>query len=297
MSEKPASWLQITFRIQTTDLEPAETVLQQCGALSITLKDAGDQPLLEPLPGETPLWDCCIVSALFMLPEFPEKLENHLKSTLEPLNPDNFHSEHLAEQAWERVWMRDFKPMRFGKRLWICPSHLAPPEPAAINLKLDPGLAFGTGTHPTTALCLEWLDDHSLKNKTIIDYGCGSGILAIAAALLGAKRVYAVDLDPQALSATKANANTNGVMDKLDILHSENTDKLKQADIVFANILTNTLIALSDTLHANLAKGGQLIMSGILSEQIESIQHCYSRKLKLQPPIIKDGWALIEGQK
>lgn len=291
------NWLQISFQIQTADLERAEAVLITLGAVSITLDDAGDQPLLEPLPGEMPLWDCCTVSALFVPPVHPEKLETQLRSSLESCKLLHFRTEYLVDQIWEQAWMQDFKPMCFGKRLWVCPSHLESPQPDAINLILDPGLAFGTGTHPTTALCLKWLDAHELKNKTIIDFGCGSGILAIAALLLGARHAYAVDLDSQALQATQANAMNNGVADRLSILHVDNIDKVETADILLANILAGTLIELSNVFYASLAKGGRLIMSGILGEQIETIRYCYAQGFQLQPPVIENNWVLLEGRK
>jgi ribosomal protein L11 methyltransferase len=203
-------WQQIICTTQKSDQEAVSAALEAAGAVSVTYQDAGDQPVLEPLPGETPLWDDIIITGLFnddcniaaILFSLKDRSDWHLKS---------LHSEVLQNQNWERAWMKDFHPMQFGQNLWIYPSWAEIPVDNSVKILLDPGLAFGTGTHPTTALCLEWLDAHPPHNKTVIDYGCGSGILAVAAALLGAKMIYAIDIDPQALTATQDNARKNGV--------------------------------------------------------------------------------------
>jgi ribosomal protein L11 methyltransferase len=206
-----------------------------------------------------------------------------------------YQVELLEDQNWERAWLEHFKPMRFGQRLWICPSTEIPPDPTAVNIILDPGLAFGTGTHPTTALCLEWLDQNNIQNKTVIDYGCGSGILAIAALKLGAKEVWAIDYDPQALEATQENARRNDIdQNKLHVIFPEKVPTVK-IDILLANILANPLIELAPRFAELIKPHGHLVLSGILENQITAITEAYQEWFQIMPVIEQEGWVRIEG--
>jgi ribosomal protein L11 methyltransferase len=202
----------------------------------------------------------------------------------------------LEDREWERAWLDNFKPMRFGKRLWVCPHGLEVEAEDAVVVRLDPGLAFGTGTHPTTALCLEWLDGAELAGKTVIDYGCGSGILAVAALKLGARQVIGIDHDPQALLATRDNAAANGVADRLLVQGSDAADPAP-ADIVLANILANVLIDLSGRIEPLVADGGELVLSGILEDQWPAVAKAYSAGLDFGQAIIKDGWVRLHGRR
>ena len=285
------------MRTQATHVEQVETALLLLGALAITLRDAADQPLLEPGPGELPLWDEIVVNALFALDTDPEHLSQQLREYLAAAGIDNVGVEWIADQAWERAWMDRFTPMSFGRRLWIYPSHIAPP-PAddTVNILLDPGLAFGTGTHPTTALCLRWLDSADVSGTTLLDYGCGSGILAIAAAKLGAKQVYACDIDDQALLATKTNAERNGVADRIVCLSPHALPPV-QIDIVLANILSRILLQLHDELLRCLRNQGQLVLSGILHDQQQTVLDAYRNEIDFDTPHQLEDWMLLAGVK
>jgi len=205
------AWIQFIFDSTPDAAERLSDALSECGAAAVTFQDNADQPIYEPEIGTTPLWAATNVVALFDAEQDIDTVINALSHKLRPQAVPNYRIEAVEDKDWVREWMDSFQPICFGERLWICPSWLSPVEPDAVNIMLDPGLAFGTGTHPTTALCLNWLDQADVKDKYVIDYGCGSGILAIAAALLGAKKVIGVDTDPQALEATQANAARNGV--------------------------------------------------------------------------------------
>lgn len=264
-------------------------LLEEMGALSVTLTDQYDSPILEPEIGTTPLWADVVIQALYddemdLAPILSELTANypHLVSSVE----------RVPEQDWERVCMADFMPQKFGKRLWICPSWLTPPDSNAINLTLDPGLAFGTGTHPTTALCLTWLEQTDLQHKCMIDYGCGSGVLALAALKLGATHVEAIDLDEQALIATRSNAIIN------QFAEAELTVSLPQAphvpaDILIANILLTPLIQLQDEFRRLLKDGGLLVVSGILNEQVPQLIVAYQQHFLLVSSRSQDDWSLL----
>ena len=192
--------------------------------------------------------------------------------------------------------MRDFNPMRFGSRLWICPSWSEAPDPQAVNLRMDPGLAFGTGTHPTTALCLEWLDANPVAGKVVIDYGCGSGVLAVAAALLGARTVYAVDNDPQALLATEENAERNGVRASIKTSAPENFSA-SSVDILLANILANPLLELESDFARRVRPNGVCVLSGILAEQADDITAGYQRDFEHFQTAQRDDWVRISARR
>jgi ribosomal protein L11 methyltransferase len=290
-----APWLQLTLQAIDHRPEQLEDALLQAGALAVTLADAGDQPVLEPAPGETPLWSRTRVTGLFDAQTDIEVVKRQLRRFLHaPILPECCLT-HLEERNWARAWMDDFHPMRFGRRLWICPTHQTPPEPGAVNIRLDPGLAFGTGTHPTTALCLEWLDGADLTGKTVLDYGCGSGILAIAAARLGAKRVWAVDIDPQALLASDANAAENEVEDRLELAAPSGLPAALATDILLANILAGVLARLAPEFGRRVRPGGRLVLSGILEPHAEAVRAAFDRDFTFGPCQRREDWVLLEG--
>jgi ribosomal protein L11 methyltransferase len=289
------NWLE--FHITTT-AEHAGSLSDQLvllGAQAITMRDAGDQPIYEPDPETTPLWQEVIVVGLFDSNESMEPLGNYLEKQRSVGFLKKFELHHVPDEDWTRRCLDSFQPMQFGKRLWICPSWLTPPEPNAVNVILDPGLAFGTGTHPTTALCLEWLDKNIDHQKLVIDYGCGSGILSIAAAKLGAKRVLAIDHDPQALESTRRNAERNDLFEPQLIGLSPNHFDRQPADILIANILAQPLIEFAPLFAAIVASRGKLLLSGILSTQTEAVLAAYSHWFELQKPVQKEEWVRIEG--
>lgn len=289
------AWLQLRLAVTPEQAVDYEDVLLACGAVSVTFMDAEDQPIFEPELGTTPLWQHTHLLALFEDDIEAEQLILQLVQALGEL--PKYQLEIIEDQDWERSWMDNFKPMCFGKKLWIVPSWHEAPEPDAINLLLDPGLAFGTGTHPTTALCLEWLDEYMQKGLEVIDFGCGSGILAIAALLLGAKQVIGTDIDYQALEASRENAKRNHIADeRLVLLLPEKMPKV-MADVVLANILAGPLVELAATLTELTRPKGWLCLSGILEEQAEAVRAAYSSNFILQPTVIKDGWVRIVGQR
>lgn len=287
-------WIQLTLETSQSDNDKAEQALLDAGALSVTLRDAEDNPVLEPAPGETPLWDKIILTGLFEADINTERLKQQIHQSLG--DKLSLHIDALEDKDWVRAWMDNYKPMQFGERLWVCPRHLQPPDPSAINLMLDPGLAFGTGTHPTTALCLQWLDSIDLNQQDILDYGCGSGVLAIAALLLGAGHCDGVDIDPQALLASMDNANTNLVADKLSVFQPEQLVE-NTYDIVMANILAGPLVELAPYLAAYTKPGGRIVLSGILQSQADSIMNTYNQWFKLEQPLINEDWIRISGIK
>lgn len=283
-------WFQLKIEhCPSEEIEQISEELEELGALSIMLTDKNDNPVLEPAPGSTPLWPEVVIQVLYAQAADAEQTRVQLSSTRPSLECS---LEVLADKDWERAWMDDFKPQRFGQRLWICPTWLTPPEPDAVNLMLDPGLAFGTGTHPTTSLCLTWLEQADLKNKTIIDYGCGSGILTLAALKLGAQHLYAVDIDNQALQATQNNALSNQLDEhKLSIGQPESLHE--PVDLIIANILLTPLITLKDRFHQLLNKGGQLVVSGLLEEQTSQLIDAYDLLFKVNNQKNHEGWSLL----
>jgi ribosomal protein L11 methyltransferase len=287
------SWLQIHVTTTRERAPLVELLFEELDALSVTLGDAADQPLLEPQPGETPLWETVVATALFSGDQDSDRICAFLQ---ERLPEPQLRVERLEDRTWERAWLDAFHPMRFGERLWVCPNGMPPDDPDAVVVELDPGLAFGTGTHPTTALCLQWLDGADLAGKQIIDFGCGSGILAIAALRLGAAEVIAIDHDPQALQATRDNAEKNGVLHRLRIHNSDNPPEV-QADILLANILAGTLIALAPILAVRIRPGGEIVLSGILQGQWPQVVDAYQGEFRMDPPAMLDEWVRLTGQR
>ena len=288
-------WIQLKLNTTGAQAEAIGDVLMESGSVSITFMDSHDTPVFEPLPGETRLWGDTDVMALYDAETDMAAVIVQLQQS--PLLGNDFvHKiEQLEDKDWEREWMDNFHPMRFGQRLWICPSWREVPEPEAVNVMLDPGLAFGTGTHPTTALCLEWLDGLDLVGKTVVDFGCGSGILAIAALKLGAARAVGIDIDPQAITASRDNAERNGVSDRLELYLPKDQPQDLLGDVVVANILAGPLRELAPLISVLPKSGGHLGLSGILESQAESVAVAYREKFVLDPIAEREEWCRITG--
>jgi len=292
------TWLQLRLDTDPAAAESLEDLMLATGAVAVTLEDNADQPVLEPGVGETPLWQHIRLTGLYradadmetVLDAFPPQLLLHTRHRVEI----------LEDKDWEREWMQHYRPMQFGTRLWVCPSWLEPPEPDAVNLLLDPGLAFGTGTHPTTDLCLRELDAMELTGVTAVDYGCGSGILAVAALKLGAALALGVDNDPQALMASLDNAQRNGLAaQRLPVALPEDVvlaEWQQRAEVVIANILAGPLMQLSDTLLRFLRPGGTLLLSGLLQTQADELRQHYADRITLRIAGEKDGWVCLRGE-
>ncbi len=294
------SWIQLQIRSGQDDAPTIESALEAAGALSVTMVDAADQPLFEPGPGETPLWADLLITGLFSAEADPLQVIAAIKESLTPAQLAGLVVASLEDRNWVRAWMDEFKPMRFGQRLWICPSWTPPPDPTAVNLMLDPGLAFGTGTHPTTSLCLAWLDGQDLAGCQVIDYGCGSGILGLAALKLGAALAHGVDNDPQALVATRDNCDKNGISPERfptwlpqDFYQAVKAGEITPVQGIAANILAQPLIDLAATLAGLLKTGGWILLSGILEEQVESVMTAYSPWFTIDSIDTMNGWARI----
>ena len=292
----PAEWRQFVMNLESIEPDRVEAVLLRNGAHSVTLTDAGDNPVLEPAPGETPLWTETKVTGLFDASTDFSALKGDLKRMLELEELPPHHVEVLAERAWEREWLKDFGPMRFGRRLWVIPGDHETPSEDAVVVRLDPGLAFGTGTHPTTALCLEWLDTIDVADKTVFDFGCGSGVLGVAACKLGALFVESTDIDLQAVTASLQNALRNNVDDRFTATQTI-PDNSGPFDIVIANILAGTLIEHASFIGHKVKAGGALALSGVLSEQANEVMTAYQEWFDFDTPVIKDNWARLTGKR
>lgn len=287
-------WLELSIRVERDAVAAAEEALEALGALAITLQDDADQPVLEPDPGTTPLWPVVQVHGLFEATADRSSLVEGLRRLPGGARPDRIRFGEVGDRDWTRAWMDRFRPMRFGRRLWIVPGGMEiAHDPANVAIALDPGLAFGTGTHPTTALCLEWLDAQSAVAGRVVDYGCGSGVLGIAAALLGAAQVLCVDNDPQALEATAANAARNAVAGRVLAVAPEAFAETG-ADIVLANILAGPLVALSPRLCGCVKAGGRIVLSGLLEEQVEEVSATYRASCAVSGVAKRDGWSRLD---
>lgn len=293
-------WIQMRVPADPEHAELIEDILMEAGAEAVTMEDAADQPLYEPDPGTTPLWGSTRVTGLFNADSSIDDIrtmvsDSYHQQTQQML--DEIDVSILEDKDWERAWMDDFKPLSFGKRLWIVPSWHEAPEPDAANLLLDPGMAFGTGTHPTTALCLQWLDDKDVSDAQVIDYGCGSGILGLAALLLGARHVVGVDTDPQALEASRENARRNQVEDDRLALYLPGQDSEIEADVLLANILAQPLISLAEKLASRVRNGGDIVLSGILSTQAREVMAAYEPWFIMDEPAQQDDWIRLTGRR
>ncbi len=289
------AWHQLTVTTTEKSASKIAKHFTHLGAVSVTYMDAEDEPVYEPRIGETKIWSHTQVEALFELDIEPDAVKSAMNTKFKTIS-DSWKYEFIEDQAWERAWMEFYHPMKFANRLWVCPTDQEQREEGTVCLTLDPGLAFGTGTHPTTALCLEWLASNDLTNKTVIDYGCGSGILAVAAILLGAKEAHAIDIDPQALTATRDNALKNNVSDKIHCYLPENFTPFK-ADVVLANILAKPLIDLSESICGLVIEKGNLVLSGILAEQADSVVDAYVEKIDFAPRVQQEDWMRLNGHK
>jgi len=289
------AWWQISIQCGDEELEQTEAHLLSLGAVSITLCDAQDNPIYEPLPGDSPVWQHSIMTGLFEQSQQIEVLYNKLLELLPDHQAATARSSALEDQDWERVHLLHFKPIHCADNLWIVPSWLQPPDPAAINIQLDPGLAFGTGSHPTTALCLAWMANKNFNDQSVIDYGCGSGILSIAACKLGAKQVFGVDIDPQAVDASLDNARRNGIdPDLLQVSLASNFDS-GRVDLLIANILAGPLVELAPKFAGMIKPGGKILLSGILETQLNDIKCVYQSYFDLDPESVREDWTSISG--
>ena len=298
---------EIEFPLASLGAESVEAALCETGATAITFSDRGDEPVLEPRPDEIRLWSDTLVRALFDQSIPAAQSLGRLAQLLGAHITEFATVRAIESRDWERVWLTDWKSLRFGRRLWVCPTAAEPPDdPDAVVVRLDPGLAFGTGTHPTTALCLQILDSLPVSGRNVIDYGCGSGILGIAALKLGAAHVTAVDLDPQALLATRDNAMRNGVSANIDVQgvdmedagphggpHGSPHGGLRPAYCVMANILAGPLIELAPKLTAACESGGFLLLSGLLKTQAYEVKAAYAHGFDMVQVVERDDWCCI----
>ncbi|MCR4347802.1 MAG: 50S ribosomal protein L11 methyltransferase [Sulfuricaulis sp.] len=290
-------WLKLKLNVAKTHAQPLVEALEEWGAISVTLEDAADQPIFETHWDKNPLWSQVKVTGLF--PEYTNTEDTlaRVRELMGVAETPPHEIDLLGDEDWAHSWMAHYKPLQVGHNLWVVPSWCEAPEPSAINIILDPGLAFGTGDHPTTSLCLEWLSEQTLAGKTLLDYGCGSGILSIAALKLGAHETYAVDIDAQALEVTRRNATHNGIHHGMQVMLPSELPQNFQADIVIANILFGTLIELAPEIKARVRPGGWLVLSGLLGDdQATEVRPHY------EPPFDftrreKQKWFLLAGRK
>ena len=290
------TWWQFSVSCQSSELEHVENLMLENGALSLSLTDAGDEPIYEPLPGDSPVWSESVVTATFEASVDVETLHQQLSTAMPAHLATGLKFNPLQDQDWELAYRQHLKPLQCAKNLWIVPSWLEPPEPDATIIRLDPGMAFGTGGHSTTALCLAWLADNPPSGCKVIDYGCGSGILAIAACKLGADRVLAVDIDPQALSASDSNRIMNDIPDQQIDICLPGDMKNFESDLLIANILARPLVELAPRFASLVTEGGQILLSGILKTQLKEIQSAYSPFFELDPERNDEDWISISGR-
>jgi ribosomal protein L11 methyltransferase len=289
------AWHQISVITNEETAPKIADFFSDLGAVSVTYMDAEDEPVYEPAIGETKIWTYTRVIALYELSADPAQIRHQTLEHFQQNYLRHWDFEEVADQAWERTWMEYYHPMKFADKLWICPTGQEQKEKDTVCMILDPGLAFGTGTHPTTALCLEWLASHDLSGKTVVDYGCGSGILAIASLLLGADKAYAVDIDPQAITATMANSEKNQVQDKIICCLPTQFETDRKVDVVLANILAKPLIEMAKPLTDLLVSGGQLVLSGILAEQAQAVIDAYQPYVALDQLAQQEDWVRLTG--
>ncbi len=294
------AWRQFVMNLDALDTEAVEEIFERFGASSVTLMDAGDDPVLEPGPGETPLWAETTITGLFSPDMDLKQLQSTLLAELHLHRLPEHRIEDLEDRVWEREWLKGFGPMQFGRRLWIYPTGTPPPDDDSVIIRLDPGLAFGTGTHPTTALCLEWLDGLPLQGSRVLDYGCGSGILAIAGLKLGCSSAVGMDIDPQAVIATRQNAGDNNVAENLQVLGSAGEIE-GEFDVVVANILAGPLVQFAESITLTLRGRGMLALSGVLCEQADDVMAAYEPWIEFDEPAFKeqDGqvWSRLTGKR
>ena len=288
------SWLKFRLHLDPDRAQQAADVFESLGAIAVMFEDAGDQPLFAKATEQTPLWTHTWITGLFPADLPPQNILNQVSEDLGISAAMPHESEILPDQNWQLAALAHFKPLHFGGELWVCPSWCPPPRPEAVNIILDPGLAFGTGAHASTALCLEWLANEPVACAEVVDYGCGSGILAIAALKCGAHHAWGVDIDRDALQISRENATRNGVMEKFNAVEAGALPPELHADIVMANILAPPLMELAPLFTKLVKKGGHLLLAGLLMEQIEQVAVYYTRDFVLSTRA-REGWALIIG--
>jgi len=304
------SFIELSFELGSLEPEEAEAACFACGATAVTFVDSRDDPVLEPLPGEFRLWPATRLQALFAgadsdaHPAASGEADNSiaadrlLQGLSEALGipPALIRVRIVADRAWEREWLKDFHAMRFGERLWICPQHERVEDPNAVIVQMDPGLAFGTGTHPTTALCLEWLDRGPAAGARVIDYGCGSGVLAVASVRLGALEAHCFDIDPQALLATRDNAAANAASDQVH-LHNSAETLPHGVDILLSNILSGPLCELAPRFAALVRPGGDLVLAGLMEQEVSEVTRAYDACFDIRPFGQREGWVGLCGRR
>lgn len=287
----------LQIRVPSAHPEFAEELLLACGASSVSLVDAADDPVLEPAPGATPLWTNTVTIGLFESGADADHVLAMLREHLPDGAQIELATELVEDQDWVRVWLKDCQPVKFGERLWVCPHEKRIDEPGCATLLLDPGLAFGTGTHPSTALCLDWIARNQVQHLEVVDFGCGSGILGIAALLLGAQRCTAVDIDAQAILATRDNAGQNAVAERMHAIEHDAVFTPFPAELVLANILARPLIELSALLTASLKPGGRIVLAGLLDRQAAEVRAAYAADFDFEPDVSREGWTRIAGRR
>jgi ribosomal protein L11 methyltransferase len=285
----------VSFDLGALDAAAAESLCLALGAAAVTFADARDDPVLEPLPGEMRLWPATRLTALFLAAPEPHAVAAAVASALD-LPPGRVSAELLPERVWEREWLKDFHAMRFGERLWICPRHERVAQANAVVVTLDPGLAFGTGTHPSTALCLECLDRYPPRGERVIDYGCGSGVLALAAAKLGAREVHCFDIDPQALTATGENALANGV-DAVVRVHEQAAQLPAGVGLLLANILSGPLCALVPAFASLVRPGGVAVLAGLMRHEVPDVTAAYAACFDVEGCGERGDWACLRARR
>ena len=291
----PPAFIELSFELRDLDVAVAENACFECGAASVTFSDMRDDPVLEPAPGEFRLWPATRLQALFG----GDTDETHALAALAAalgIPRDRITLRPIEDRVWEREWLKDFHAMRFGQKLWVVPHHETVTDTGAVVVKLDPGLAFGTGTHPTTALCLEWMDGNLQPGSSVIDYGCGSGILAIAAAKLGARHASCFDIDPQALIATRDNATANEVGARVQVYEAPE-DLPRPVDVLVANILSGPLCELAPSFAALVRPGGALVLAGLMEHQTAEVAQAHSAWFDMRPFGKRDDWVGLSGRR
>ncbi len=289
------NWLQVRIDLGELRAEPVEQALLEMGAVAIEYSDAGDNPIFEPAPGTTPLWNTTQMSALFEGGISETAIQLMVAKSISPAPIPSIYFAILEEQDWVTSWKRDLRPMQFGQHLWICPPGSACPDNRATIVTIEPGLGFGTGSHATTRLCLEWLSQRQLRDKMVLDLGCGSGILGIAGLALGASRVTAVDIDEHALTATRENARRNDCLAQMQVLLADRLDPIIKFDLIVANILSRTLIELESELRGHGRSGTEIALSGILTSQADEVVSAYKQWINLKRSAEQDDWVILTG--
>lgn len=291
------AWWQYSIQCDAAEIEQIENLLFGLGALSVDIADAGDEPIYEPLPGDMPLWRTSIVTGMFDSAMHPERLYSKISEQLPQHLQASLKQRQLEDRDWLQAYRDHYFPIQCADKLWIVPGWHEAPDPNATNIILDPGIAFGTGGHSTTALCLSWLAENDLNGLTVIDYGCGSGILAIAALKLGAKSVSGIDIDPQALEASRKNAQRNDIAEQSFPLYLPRQIELQAVDLLIANILAGPLIQLAEKLSSLVKPGGKILLSGILAGQTDAIQLAYQPYFELDPVTVSEDWVRFSGNR